>query len=51
MGALTQALLKLVQSKGGVVLTEQQVEQILVDDGRAVGVRVTNGREYRAKRG
>lgn len=50
-GALVQALLKLVQSKGGVVLTDQDVEQILVDDGRAVGVRVGNGTEYRAKRG
>lgn len=50
-GALVQALLKLVQSKGGVVLTDQDVEQILVDEGRAVGVRVAKGREYRAKRG
>ncbi|HEY9844630.1 MAG TPA: NAD(P)/FAD-dependent oxidoreductase, partial [Candidatus Caenarcaniphilales bacterium] len=50
-GTLTQALLKLVQAKGGVVLTEQPVKQILVDDGKAVGVRVANGTEYRAKRG
>lgn len=50
-GALVQALLKLVQSKGGVVLTDQDVEQILIDEGRAVGVRVANGTEYRAKRG
>ncbi len=50
-GALIQALLKLVQSKGGVVLTDQQVEKILIDDGRAVGVRVANGTEYRATQG
>lgn len=50
-GALTKALVKLVQSLGGVILTNQQVEKVLVDDGRAVGVRVKSGNEYRAKRG
>ncbi|MBD3880167.1 NAD(P)/FAD-dependent oxidoreductase [Phormidium tenue FACHB-886] len=50
-GALTQALVNLVQSLGGKVLTDQQVEKVLVDDGRAVGVRVAGGTEYRAKRG
>lgn len=47
-GALTQALLNLVQSLGGVVLCDQSVERVLVDDGRAVGVRIANGTEYRA---
>jgi beta-carotene ketolase (CrtO type) len=47
-GALTQALLNLVKAKGGVVLTDQRVKQVLIDDGRAVGVRVANGVEYRA---
>jgi beta-carotene ketolase (CrtO type) len=50
-GALVQALVNLVLSKGGVILTDQHVEKILVDDGRAVGVRVAGGREYRAKSG
>lgn len=50
-GALVQALLKLVKSLGGEVLTDQQVERILIDDGRAVGVPVANGTEYRANRG
>ncbi|MBD2099946.1 beta-carotene ketolase CrtO [Leptolyngbya sp. FACHB-261] len=50
-GALVQALLKLVHSKGGVVLTEQFVQKVLVDEGRAVGVRVKDGTEYRAKHG
>ena len=50
-GALVQALLKLVKSKGGVVLTDQHVEKVLIDDGRAVGVRVANGTEYRAAKG
>ncbi|GAP96563.1 beta-carotene ketolase CrtO [Leptolyngbya sp. NIES-2104] len=50
-GALTAALVKLVQSLGGEILTEQSVKQILIDDGRAVGVRVGSGQEYRATRG
>lgn len=50
-GALVKALLNLVKSQGGVVLTDQSVEKILIDDGKAVGVRTANGREFRAKRG
>ncbi|HEY9609969.1 beta-carotene ketolase CrtO [Allocoleopsis sp.] len=50
-GALVKALLNLVKSQGGVVLCDQHVEQVLVDDGRAVGVRVGGGKEYRANKG
>jgi len=50
-GALVQALLNLVKSYGGVVLTDRHVDKILVDDGRAAGVRVAGGTEYRAKKG
>jgi beta-carotene ketolase (CrtO type) len=50
-GALTQALLKLVKSLGGEVLTDQSVEKVLIDNGQAVGVRVAGGQEYRAKEG
>ena len=50
-GALTQALLKLVKSLGGTVLTDQSVEKVLIDNGKAVGVRTANGTEYRAKHG
>jgi beta-carotene ketolase (CrtO type) len=50
-GALVTALLNLVHSLGGKVLTDQAVEKILIDDGRAVGVRVKGGMEYRAKHG
>jgi beta-carotene ketolase (CrtO type) len=50
-GALVSALLSLLKSLGGEVLTEQTVEKILIDDGRAVGVRVAGGTEYRAKQG
>lgn len=50
-GALVQALVKLVTSKGGKILTGQQVEKVLIDNGKAVGVRVGGGQEYRAKYG
>lgn len=50
-GALVKALVNLVTSKGGVILTDQQVEKVLIDDAKAVGVRVANGDEYRAKYG
>ncbi|NEQ22529.1 MAG: NAD(P)/FAD-dependent oxidoreductase, partial [Microcoleus sp. SIO2G3] len=50
-GALVDALVKLVRSLGGVILTDQSVEKILVDDGKAVGVRVRGGQEYRANAG
>lgn len=50
-GALVQALVNLVKSKGGVILTDQHVEKVLIDDGKAVGVRVAGGTEYRANKG
>ncbi|MEH1936259.1 MAG: beta-carotene ketolase CrtO [Nostoc sp.] len=50
-GALVQALVNLVTSKGGVILTDQHVEKVLIDDGKAVGVRVAGNKEYRAKHG
>jgi beta-carotene ketolase (CrtO type) len=47
-GAFVEALVRCVQDLGGDIRTEQQVKQVLVDDGRAVGVRLSNGQEYRA---
>ena len=50
-GALVQALVNLVTSKGGVILTDQHVDKVMIDDNKAVGVRVAGGKEYRAKHG
>jgi beta-carotene ketolase (CrtO type) len=50
-GAVTTALVRCVADLGGDILTEKSVKQILVDNGRAVGVRLENGQEFRAKRG
>lgn len=50
-GALTQALLRLVKDKGGVVLCDRSVEAVLIgNDGKAEGVRTSNGEEFRAKK-
>jgi beta-carotene ketolase (CrtO type) len=49
-GALVEALLKLVHAHGGVVLTDQSVQKVLIDNGRAIGVQVAGGHEYRAER-
>lgn len=48
-GALVAALVRCVQDLGGEIRTEQQVQRVLVDNGRVAGVRLTNGQEFRAK--
>lgn len=50
-GALVAALVKLVQSLGGEILCDRPIKQVLIDNGRAVGVRTVNGDEYRATKG
>jgi beta-carotene ketolase (CrtO type) len=50
-GALVKALVNLVESLGGKILTDQHVEQILIGNDRAEGVRVRGGQEYRATKG
>ncbi|MEC4805486.1 MAG: NAD(P)/FAD-dependent oxidoreductase [Jaaginema sp. PMC 1080.18] len=51
-GALVDALVKLVTSLGGKILTDTAVKEVLIDDsGQAVGVRTATGQEYRASRG
>jgi beta-carotene ketolase (CrtO type) len=50
-GALTSALVKLVTSLGGKILTEQVVKEVIIDDHqRAIGVKVAGEQEYRAKK-
>ena len=48
MGAITQAIAKECAARGVVVDTDAAVERVLVDDGKAVGVRLADGRELRA---
>ena len=48
MGAITQAIAAECAARGVVVDTDAAVERVLVDGGKAVGVRLADGRELRA---
>jgi phytoene dehydrogenase-like protein len=43
MGSLSESLARQIEELGGEVRLKQQVQQIVVEDGRAVGVRLKNG--------
>ncbi|MGZ4318705.1 MAG: phytoene desaturase family protein [Gaiellaceae bacterium] len=47
---LVQALVRLVEDRGGACDTGRDVEKVLVEDGRARGVRLAGGEEIRASR-
>ncbi|MDK1348562.1 NAD(P)/FAD-dependent oxidoreductase [Streptomyces sp. 378] len=49
-GALTSALVRRLESRGGRVRCGQRVEQVVVRGGRAVGVRTATGDAVRARR-
>ncbi|MBD9734904.1 NAD(P)/FAD-dependent oxidoreductase [Streptomyces sp. H28] len=49
-GALTGALARRLQARGGVLRCGQRVERILVRDGRAAGVRTAGGETVAARR-
>jgi len=50
MGSITRALTESLRTSGGEVRVGQGVEQILVQNGRAVGVVLANGDEVRGRR-
>ena len=45
-----KAMVKLIEDFGGTVKTGTMVNKILVEDGKAVGVRTNTGEEYRASK-
>jgi len=49
MGALSEALHRSIEDKGGEVRLGAPVERILVEDGRAVGVALRGGEEIRSR--
>lgn len=49
-GALPDALVRLIESRGGRVLTGQPVERVLVRGGRAAGVVTADGSAFEARR-
>jgi phytoene dehydrogenase-like protein len=42
-------LTDVIQTHGGRVRTKARVEQILIEDGRAVGVRIRGGEQIRSE--
>lgn len=48
MGSLSEALQRSIEDKGGEVRLGAPVDGILIEDGRAVGVRLRGGEEVRA---
>lgn len=49
MGSITQAMAAAARSYGAAIETGASVSEILVEDGAAIGVRLADGREIRAR--
>ncbi len=49
MGAITQAMARAAEARGATLRTACAVEEILVEDGRAAGVRLRSGEVVRAR--
>ncbi|HBX66758.1 MAG: phytoene dehydrogenase [Balneola sp.] len=47
-GAIVNALEKLILEQGGKIQTEAEVDEILVENGKAIGVRMKNGEVVKA---
>ncbi len=50
MGTITKLMVEAVREAGGEIVTDAPVSQVLVEGGRAVGLRLASGEEVRAKR-
>ena len=48
IGALVQAMVNLIESQGGMIRLNADVEQLLVEDDKAVGVQLAGGEEIRS---
>jgi phytoene dehydrogenase-like protein len=49
-GSLPKALVALIEDHDGVVLTGQQVTELVLENGRCAGVRTASGETYRAEK-
>lgn len=49
-GRLTEALVDYLEARGSTILCDRTVERLIIEDGRCVGVRTTDGEEHRASR-
>jgi phytoene dehydrogenase-like protein len=50
MGTITQALSQSFQSVGGKILTGAEVDHVVIKNGQATGVALSDGREFSAKK-
>jgi all-trans-retinol 13,14-reductase len=48
-GQIVESIVPIIEAAGGQVAVDSAVEKILVENGRAVGVKLENGEELRAK--
>ena len=49
MGAITEAMRKECEARGVVIETKAEVARLLVENGKAVGAALADGREFRAR--
>jgi phytoene dehydrogenase-like protein len=49
-GAFTDCLVRLIEARGGMALTNKMVERLIVEGGRCVGVACADGSSYRAQK-
>ncbi|MGF1545171.1 MAG: phytoene desaturase family protein [Parvularculaceae bacterium] len=49
MGAITGAMARAAEARGAVIATDAAVAETLIENGRAVGVRLADGRTVRAR--
>lgn len=47
-GALTQALARLIQAHGGMILTNKTITRLILENGKCTGVECSDGSSYRA---
>jgi len=50
MGTITRLMAEAAREAGAGIVTDTRVEQVLVEDRKAVGIRLADGEEVRAKR-
>ena len=48
-GKLTEALIRCIEDRGGAVLTDEDVQEVIVANGRAAGVITADGRRHLAR--
>ncbi len=49
-GKLTEALGRLIEANGGVILTSKPVQQLMIENGKCIGVECVDGSKYRAEK-